>query len=436
MNIGLITVLMFFGMLLFLALGLPMAFSLGGLAVIFGFIFWGPSSIHIVYANMDQITKEVIMVAVPLFVFMAYMLEQSGIAEEVFDLAHKWFGSIKGGLAIAVIFSCTIIAAMSGISTTGVLLMGIIALPAMLQRGYDQRLAMGVIMAGGALGPLIPPSLVLIVYSSISGISIGKLFVGAIVPGLILSLLLVSYVLTLCYYKPNIGPAIDHNKKISWKEKFISLKGILPSMILITGVLGSIFLGIATPTEAASIGAFGTIFIAWLRGTLSIKTLKECATKSLKTVGSVMWIIFAAGCFAKIYQGLGAYTFIKSLILGLNVPPWAILLLMQVIWIVLGCLMDTLSILMITSPIFIPLAKSLGIDLLWLGVLYVVNTETAYLTPPFGVNLVVMQGLVGRFNIELSEVYMSALPFILIQLIALTLTMLFPILSTWLPSFL
>jgi len=436
MDIGLISVFIFFSMLLLLALGLPMAFTLGGLAAVYGFFLWGPQSIHIIYANMNQITREVIMVAVPLFVFMAYMLERSGVAEEIFDTAYKWLGSIKGGLGVAVVFSCTIIAAMSGISTTGVLLMGIIALPAMLQRKYNQRLAMGVVMAGGALGPLIPPSLILIFYSSISGISIGKLFVGGIIPGLLLSSLFTIYILVLCHYKPNVGPALEKDKNISWEEKLNSLKGITIPILLVFSVLGSIFLGIATPTEAASVGALGTIFVAWSKHKLNKEILEESAIRTLKTVGSVMWIIFAAKCFANIYQGLGAYSFIRSIIIGWNVAPWVILLTMQAIWIFLGCLMDTLSILMITSPIFIPLAQSLGIDLLWLGILYVVNTETAYLTPPFGVNLIVMQGIVGRYNIKLGEVYRAVLPFVALQIIALLLAMLFPVLSTWLPSLL
>ena len=433
MSLQLITFLMFGGMLLFLASGVPMVFALGGLAAIFGYIFWGPSAIYVVVANASQLMRSNLLVAVPLFVFMAYMLEHSGVAEELFSTAYKWLGSLKGGLAAACVVSSTIIAAMSGISTAGVMIMGIIALPAMLKRGYSKELAMGTVMAGGALGPLIPPSLVLIIYSLLSGESIGQLFLGAVIPGLLLSFLFITYILLRCHFNPEMGPGLEKDELLSFKEKLISLKGVLLSILLVFSVLGSIFFGLATPTEAAAVGAFGSSLIALIRGNLNKKILMDTSIGTLKTIGSVMWVIFGASCFANIYQGIGASQFIQSLVKSSALSPWAILILMQIVWIILGCLMDAISIMMVTSPIFIPLARYLGFDLLWFGILYAVNTEMGYLTPPFGVNLVVMKGIVQN-KYSMAEIYASVWPFVTLQFIGLVILLLFPALATWLPN--
>ena len=430
MSIQLITVLIFGVMLLFLASGVPMSFALGGLAAIFGYFFWGPGAIHVIIANVSDLIRQNLLVAAPLFVYMAYMLEHSGVAEELFTTFYGILGSLKGGLATAVIFCSTIVAAMSGISTTGVLLMGIIALPAMLKRGYNKELAMGSIMAGGALGPLIPPSLILIIYSLLSGVSIGHLFLGAVIPGLILSFLFSAYILIACYFNPKWGPALEKGELVSFKEKLISLKGVILPVLLVLSVLGSIFFGLATPTEAAAIGAFGATLISLFRGRLNKKVLMDTAVVTLKTIGSVMWIIFGAGCFATIYQGIGASRFIQSLVESLDVSPWVILILMQIVWIFLGCLMDCISILMITAPVFIPLATSLGFDLLWFGILFAVNTEMGYLTPPFGVNLIVMKGIVQN-KYSMTEIYRGVWPFVILQFIGLVILILFPILAMW-----
>jgi tripartite ATP-independent transporter DctM subunit len=433
MSLQSITFLMFGGMLLFLASGVPMVFALGGLAAIFGYFFWGPSAIHVIIANCSQLMRENLLVAVPLFVFMAYMLQHSGVAEELFSTAYKWLGSLKGGLAAACVVCSTIIAAMSGISTAGVMLMGIIALPAMLKRGYSKELAMGTIMAGGALGPLIPPSLVLIIYSLLSGESIGKLFLGAVLPGLTLSSLFIAYILIRCYLNPTMGPALEQDELINFKEKLISLKGVILPVLLVLSVLGSIFFGLATPTEAASVGAFGSLLIASIRGNLNKKIIMDTSIGTLKTVGSVMWVIFGAGCFANIYQGIGASQFIQSLVKSFDVHPWVILIMIQIVWIILGSLMDAISILMVTSPIFIPLARYLGFDLLWFGILFAVNTEMGYLTPPFGVNLVVMKGIVQN-KYSMAQIYGSVWPFVTLQFIGLLILLIFPILATWLPN--
>ena len=234
----------------------------------------------------------------------------------------------------------------------------------------------------------------------------------------------------LCYKDPKKGPALEKDELASFKEKLISLKGIFLPLLLVISVLGSIFLGVATPTEAAAVGAFGSLLLAFLNGNLNKKVLMDTLVGTLQVVGSVMWVIFGAKCFANIYQGVGASQFIQSLFISFENKPWAILIIIQIVWFVLGCLMDSVSILMVASPIFIPIAKYMGFDLLWFGIFYAVNTQMGYLTPPFGVNLVVMKGIVcDKFSTE--QIYRSVWPIVIIQFIGLIIVLLFPILSTW-----
>jgi tripartite ATP-independent transporter DctM subunit len=291
-------------------------------------------------------------------------------------------------------------------------------------------------MAGGALGPLIPPSVVLIIYSLLSGQSIGKLFVGGIIPGLLLAVIFIAYILIRCSFNPSLGPALPAQERATWKEKVIALRGIILPILIVSGVLGSLFLGIATPTEAASVGALGAIISAAIYRRLNFKILKGVAFQSLKTVSMVMWVIFGAGCFATIYQGIGASELIQNMIKSWPVSKWVILSLIQASWIVLGCLMDAISILMVTAPVFIPVATYLGVDLLWFGVVYAVNTEMGYLTPPFGVNLFVMRGITQDMDITTREIYAAAMPFVGLQFLGLVLVMVFPELITWLPRLL
>jgi tripartite ATP-independent transporter DctM subunit len=434
LSIELITILMFGLMLLLLASGLPIVFVLGGTAALFGVLAWGPASIHVIVANASDLMRATILVAVPLFVFMAYMLERAGIAEDLYDVMYRWMGPLRGGIAAGTVLSCTVVAAMSGISTSGVLLMGIIGLPAMLRRKYDKKLAMGSIMAGGALGPLIPPSVVLIIYSLIAGESVGKLFLGGVLPGLLLSCLFVGYILIRCYFNPRMGPALPREERANFREKFLGLKGVIFPVLLVIGVLGSIFAGLATPTEASAVGAFGSAIAAAFHRRFTWTSLRETSLLTLRTTAMVMWVIFGAGCFATIYQGLGASDLIQNFLKSWPVNKFVILILMQITWVILGALMDSISILMITSPIFIPVAVYLEFDLLWFGILYAVNTEMGYLTPPFGVNLIVMKGIVQDKGIGMGEVYNAVWPFVCLQAIGLIFLLLMPGLATWLPN--
>jgi len=435
MSIEMISVLLFGSMLLLLASGLPVAFVLGGLAVVFTGVFWGPESLFIILARTFSMMSTTTLVAAPLFVLMAVVLERSGVAEDLYEMMYRWSGGIKGGLAVGTVLACTLIAAMSGIASTGVVMMGVMALPAMLKRGYDKRIATGCILAGGVLGPLIPPSIALVLYGTMAQVSIGALFAGGMAAGMLCSLLIVGYILIRCYLNPKLGPAIPVEERADWEAKISSLKGVVLPLLLITAVLGSIYTGIATPTEAAAVGALGAFVCSAIHRRLTWDLVKSVAYTTIQVQGFMMWILFAAQGFAAVYMGLGASRMVVNLVQTYQVGWWTMLIGIQVVWFLLGCVIDAWSILMITLPIILPLLPLYGFDPLWLGVLYAVNTQTGYLTPPFGTMLFMMKGIAPK-EVTMTDIYHSIIPFVVTQLFCLALCIAFPKLVTWLPDLL
>ena len=435
MDIGFVSILLFGGMFFLLALGLPVAFVLGGLAAVFTTVFWGPESLFIVVARTFAMMQTTTLVAAPLFVLMATVLERSGVAEDLFEVMYRWIGSIKGGLAVGTVLACTIIAAMSGIASTGVVMMGVMALPAMLKRGYDKRLATGCILAGGVLGPLIPPSISLVLYGTIAKVSIGALFAGGMGAGILCSFLIIGYILIRCYINPELGPPIPPEERFDLKAKIASLKGVILPLLLIGAVLGSIYSGIATPTEAAAVGALGAFICSAIHRRLDWKLISDVAKSTVKVQGFIMWILFSAQAFASVYMGLGAATLVTRLVETYEIGWWTMLIAIQVVWFLLGCVIDAWSILMITLPILMPLIPIYGFDPVWLGVLYAVNTQTGYLTPPFGAMLFMMKGIAPK-EVTMTDIYQSITPFVLTQLVCLALCIVFPAVITWLPTLL
>lgn len=435
MSIEMISVLLFGSMLLLLISGLPVAFVLGGLAVVFTGVFWGPESLFIILARTFSMMSSTTLVAAPLFVLMAVVLERSGVAEDLYEMMYRWSGGVKGGLAVGTVLVCTLIAAMSGIASTGVVMMGVMALPEMLKRGYDKRIATGCILAGGVLGPLIPPSIALVLYGTMAQVSIGGLFAGGMAAGMLCSLLIVGYILIRCYINPKMGPAIPVEERADWDAKIASLKGVILPLLLITAVLGSIYSGIATPTEAAAVGALGAFVCSAIHGRLTWDLIKKVAYTTIQVQGFMMWILFAAQGFAAVYMGLGASRMVVNLVREYQVGWWTMLIGIQVVWFLLGCVIDAWSILMITLPIILPLMPLYGFDPLWLGVLYAVNTQTGYLTPPFGTMLFMMKGIAPK-EVTMSDIYRSIVPFVTTQLFCLVLCILFPRIVTWLPDLL
>ena len=420
-------------MLIFIALGLPIAFALGGSAVIFGVTTMGWESLYYMMLGIWNNIRTIVLIAIPLFIFMGNVLQASGLAEGIFKMVHNWTGGIRGGLAVATVIVCTIFAACTGISGAATVTMGLIAIPAMLKRKYDKHLSVGCVMGGGALGQLIPPSLILILYGFMGKESVGRLFAGGIIPGLILSGIFIVYILIRCGMKPSLGPSLPPEERPSVKEKFISLRAVILPIVLVGAVLGSIFTGIATPTEAAAVGAAGAIICALVYGKLTLTNFKDALYSSIGLSAMIMWIVVGATAFTLIYSAAGGPEFIKGILLGMNVPPIVIIIVMQFTFIILGMFMDPSGIILLCTPIFVPIVRELGFDTVWFGVLFCVNMEMAYLTPPYGGNLFYMRGVTPP-SITMKDIYISAIPFVIMQFVTLVLVMVFPKIVMFLPD--
>ncbi|OGB90086.1 MAG: TRAP dicarboxylate transporter subunit DctM [candidate division NC10 bacterium RIFCSPLOWO2_12_FULL_66_18] len=435
MDILLLTPLLFGFMLLLLFLGLPIVFALGGSAVILGLITQGPSSLLLATTAILNNIRTIVLIAVPLFIFMGNLLKVSGLAEDLYSAAEKWIGGVRGGLAVGTVLICTIFAACTGVSGAATITMGLIAVPSMLKRGYDRKLALGCVMGGGALGQLIPPSLLFILYGFLANESVGRLFASGFVPGLILSGLFIAYILIACHLKGSLGPATPSEDRGNWKEKVASLRSIIMPSLLIVAVLGSIFSGLATPTEAAAVGALGALIILVINGRLTWPNLKEALYGTFSLTAMVMWIVVGATVFTTIFTIAGGSELVKSLLLEITIAPIWIVVVMQLTLFVLGCFIDPTGILMLTVPIYVPVVKALGFDTVWFGALFVLNMEMAFLTPPYGVNLFYIRGITPP-EIPTTDIYRSALAFVGVQATALILVLLFPQLALWLPNLL
>lgn len=433
MSVELITILLFVSLILLLISGLPLAFGMGGVAALIVLILQGPQALSILSGVTYGVMENFILTAIPLFIFMGLILQHSGVADDAYEMMYKWIGGIRGGLAIGTVIVCTIFAACTGISGAATVTMGVIALPAMLRYNYHKSIAVGCISAGGALGILIPPSVLMIVYGVFSGESIGQLYAGGVFPGLLLSALFILYIAIRCYFQPHLGPPVPPEERANLMEKIASLRAVILPVLLILVVLGTIFKGICTPTEAAAIGCAGSLICAAIYRKLNLKLLKEACYEGLKLSCMVLWIIIGGSCFASLYTYVGALEFIKGLVAGLPISPYIVLFGMQLSLFILGCLMDPGGIVMITVPIFVPIIKMLGFDPVWFGVLFIVNMEMAYLTPPFGFNLFYMKAIVPK-TITMMDIYRSITPFVCLQGLCLIICILFPKIVLWLPQ--
>ena len=433
MSIELITVLLFGALILLLALGLPLAFVLGGVGVVGSYLLWGDRGLYLIttqaYASMGKFT----LLAIPLFIFMAMILERAGVADDLYTLMHRWMGPLPGGLAIGTVIICTIFAAMSGISGAATVSMGIIALPAMLSRGYDKTIAMGCISGGGALGILIPPSVPMILYATLTGVSIGGLFAGGIMPGLLLAALFILYIGVRCHFQPNLGPPLPVEDRVSWREKFISLRAVLLPIMIIIMVLGSIYAGVCTATEASALGCVGAIISAVVYRKLNWTLIKESCFRTAALTALIIWILIGAYGFTAVYTGTGAHVLMEHIMMSIPGGRWAILITMQIIFFILGCILDPVGIIMICTPVFVPVITALGFDPLWFGVLFIMNMEMGYLTPPFGFNLFYMKAIVPK-GITMTDIYRSIVPFVILQGIGLVIVIIFPEIALWLPK--
>ena len=434
MEMWLLAIILLGALLVFLVLGLPVAFTLGGLSLIIGYFVWGGASAFysVALGSLGKMA-EFTLIAVPLFLLMAAALQFSGLAEDMYEMIYRWMGGLKGGLAIGTVIISAIFAAMVGIATVATATLGLTALPSMLKRGYDKRMICGAICAGGALGVLIPPSILMIIYASETDVSAGQMFFAGIVPGILLAVLYILYIAVRCAMNPSMGPAVPTDDRYSWAEKIASLKSVILPLMLIVIVLGVIYLGIATPTEAAAIGAVGAIFCAGVRKRLNLANIKKILNMTVSINAMVFWIILGAVAYARLVTVSGVGEWFSIAITGLPVNRWVIMILMQAVFFILGMVLDPAGILYITAPFFIPTIKALGFDPLWYGILWIINMNMAYLTPPFGFALFVLQG-VAPPEVTTEDIYVGIWPYVGLMIVGLILCMLYPSLATWLPG--
>lgn len=430
-------VLMFASVLVGVASGFPVAFVFGGLGVIFGIITWGPQQIlYLLPIRTYGVLSEYIFACVPLFVFMGCMIERAGIAERAYEIMHKWFGPVRGGLAVATVLICTLFAATTGIIGASVITMGLLALPAMVKRNYSKPLATGCVCAGGTLGIIIPPSIMLIVYAPMAGVSVARMLFAAIVPGLLLAGLYIAYILIACLIRPEWGPALpkEERPKIQilpmLREGCI---GLFPFFFLVLAVLGTIFFGLAAPTEAAAMGALGSIILTAFYGKLKLKSLQEAVFATLKISAMVIFVALGANLFTGTFLGLGGGDVVGKFMSGLGLGPWGIFLLVLTIIFVLGMLMDWIGIIFLMVPIFGPVLAQLGFDPLWVGTVICVLLQTSFLTPPFAFSIFYLKGIVPP-GVTLQDIYKGVLPFVLLQILGTALVIAYKPLALWLPS--
>jgi len=420
-------------LVVFLISGLPIVFILGGLAVIGNLILEGPGILSAMIYQTFGLMWLFPLMALPLFIFMGSVIEKSGMAERLYDAGHRWMGPLRGGLGIGTVLICALFAAMTGISGAATVTMGLIALPAMLSRKYGKEIAIGCIAAGGALGILIPPSVSFILIGLMGQVSIGRLFAAGLFPGLLLAALFCVYIGVRCFFQPRLGPALPPEERGSWKEKFDSLRGIILPVGLVIMVLGSIFGGITSITEAAAMGAFGSLICAAVYRRLNWETLKYACFTTLRITSMVMWILFAARAFTSIFVSMGLTDTIGEALMAMPGGQWGALIAMQVFLFLWGCVLDPTSMTLINVPLMMPIIKSMGFSPVWFSALFVININIGFLTPPFGYNLFYLKGIAPK-GVTMQDIYRSVIFFVILQIIGLAIVMIFPQIALWLPN--
>ena len=432
MGIEWATFAMFATLLALLLTGMPLAFVTGIVAAFFT-IFWiGPNAAPLLVSRVYSFVTSYVFIAVPMFVLMASILDRSGIATDLFNAMRVVAGRLRGGVAVQTIIVAVFLAAMSGIIGGETVLLGMIALPQMLRLGYDRNLAIGSVCAGGALGTMMPPSIVLIIYGLIANVSISDLFTSSFVPALMLAGFYITYVLIRSYLNHDLAPiATEDDRSTTTKEKLQAMKGVALPILVAFAVLGSIYGGIASVTEASGVGVFGIILSTWYRKELSWKILKESAIQTLETCGMIIWIGVGASMLVGVYNLMGGIEFVESLLLNFgDGSPTSILLLMMAILFLLGMFLDWVGVALLTMPIFVPIVIKLGYDPVWFGVLFCMNMQVSFLSPPFGPAAFYLKS-VAPDDITLNHIFRSVLPFIVMQIIALALMILFPEIAMW-----
>lgn len=434
MGIELLTAVLLVCILISFALGAPVGLALGGIAMAVGYMTWGEGIFNLIPSTVDTTYFSFILLAIPLYIYMGQLLTRSGIGDAMFNASQLLIGRIRGSLAVSVIGVCSMIGAMVGIIGAGIMTSGSIALKPMLERGYDRRMALGVIMAGGGLGILIPPSVPMIMFASSTQNSVGRMFIAALVPALISIVSLALYVIISCKLKPELAPmSTGDESRMSAGEKTRTLRDGLFSVLLIVVVLGSIISGIATPTESGAIGVVGALILAMLFKRFKVSMFKTAGFETAVLISVAMWIIFGATLFSNFHLMMGIQGLVSSFTQDLGLPPIGVIIMMQLIMLLLGFIIDEFIIVLMCAPLFTPIAVSLGYDPIWFGVLMILNIEIAVQTPPYGFALFYLKGIAPP-GVTMGEIYKSVTPFIAIKLAVLMLCMLVPDLVLWLPN--
>ena len=430
----LLAALMFPTLFIFVFCGLPIAFSLLATAFLFGLPIYG----HVIglqmYAGITQTASQFLLSAVPPFVFMGFMLERSGIAERLFYALRMWLGRLPGGLALATMAMAAVIAASTGIVGAVEVVIGVMAIPAMLQYGYSRVLASGTVCAGGSLGTMIPPSIVVVIYASVANLSVGQLFAGVLAPGMIMVTLFFSYILIRCTMKPEEGPRAPIEDSVPLGQRlWITLTAFIPAVALIFAVLGAIILGIATPTEAASVGAVGAVLLTIAYGRMKWSVMKETLAQTLLVNCMILLIVVGGSMFSGVFRIHGGNTLVSTVVDAMGVGDLGLVLILLVVVFIAGFILDWVSIVLICLPIFIPLLAASGVDQIWFAVLMVVVIQTSYLTPPMAPSIFYLRSIAPP-EITYSDMYWGVMPFVICQVITLLLVFFWPQLATWLPT--
>ena len=433
MTPNLILLLMFGSLTLFMLTGLPIAFVLGGLSLLFTVTLWEPGAVIVLVLQIFDTMKSEALLAIPLFILMACILQRSGVIEALYSAMEMWFGRVRGGLAIGTVIICVVMAAMTGVVGAAVTAMGILALPEMLRRGYRPQLALGTICASGTLGILIPPSVLTIVYAVTAQVSIGKMLIAGLVPGLLLASLYIAYIVLVGWLRPQWVPLDAGVSHTPLKARLLALKALAFPALLIVLILGSIFFGVATPTESAAVGVAGAMLPALLKRKLNLGMLRQSGVDTLKATSMILWITLGAKAYVAIFTGLGGADTLLAIIKGLDVDRWVVLAAMMLLLIFLGTVLDEIGIILLTVPVFLPIVRLLGFDEIWFGVLYAITIQMGYISPPFGYTLFYIKGTLPP-HLGMGAVYQGILPFLLLQFIGLLICAAFPGMVTFLPE--
>ncbi|WP_193182177.1 TRAP transporter large permease [Nisaea sediminum] len=436
MSYELIALLMFSSMMLLLLTGQRVFGPMGSAARAAALQLGGDGGSEMAFSAAMKLMKWYPLLTLPLFVYMGYMLSESKIADDLYRMFHVWMGPLNGGLAIGTILLMVAVSAMNGLSVAGMAIGASIALPELLRRGYDKIMVTGVIQAGSSLGILVPPSVVLVLYGMIARQPVSQLWLAGAIPGLMMAGMFIAYIVIRCWMQPSLGPSLSKEERaeITWEEKISLLKaGILPLFIFFS-MTGLFLMGVTSLVESSAVGATAATLAALVKRRLTAEVMEEVLRKTLGISCMFMWIILAALCFGAVFDGLGAVKAIESFFVDrLGLGPWEILILMQLSFILMGMFLDDTAMLVIVAPLYVPLVKMLGFDLVWYGVLYTITCQIAYMTPPFGYNLFLMRAMAPP-EVTLSDIYRSIGPFVLVMTLALILVMIFPDIAMWLPN--